>query len=173
MNGHLIKDAAPLELYAWRDPDAGQPGWDVLSAGPLGCASPEDRFVTVRNYFAEYHLEYCRQRFFRDFPSRLHAIVLFATRVDAENFRARHAARVHKKHLVAVRSIGAYTVSFHDGGWLDYLRLPHSLDLETLNEISANYWRGRLVEDAGLHFMGRPWRVPPVIEAVFQGSLEP
>lgn len=54
---HLIKDSAPLELYAWLDPDAEIPGWDVLHQ-PVRALPPEDHFTTVQNYFAEYHLEY-------------------------------------------------------------------------------------------------------------------
>ena len=170
---HLIKDSAPLELYAWLEPGTDLPGCDILSGNPYGTALPEDQFMTVQNYFAEYHLEYYRQRLYNDFPSRLHALLLFATRIDAENFRAKQALRVQGKSLVRVRSSGAYVVSFHDAGWLDYLRLPHNLSLETLNEISDYYWKGTLVEEAGVRFMNELWWEPPVIEALFQGVLEP
>lgn len=169
---HLIRDSAPLELYAWLDADAEIPGWDVLSDNPFGFSLPEDSFTTVQNYFAEYHLEYYRQRLFSEFPSRLHALLLFATRVDAENFRAKHPSRVFGKHLVQAHSRGPYVVSFHDSSWLDYLRLPHSLSLSTLDEVSAHYWKGTLVEEVGLSFMDEPWQETPVIEALFQGSLE-
>ena len=170
---HLIKDAAPIELYAWLEPGAAFPGWDILSGNPFATTLPEDQFTTVQNYFAEYHLEYYRQRLFNEFPSRLHALLLFATRTDAEGFRAKQPFRTQGKALVCVRSRGAYVVSFHDSGWLDYLRLPHNLSLETLDEISNYYWKGILVEDAGVRFMNELWWDPPVIEALFQGSLEP
>ena len=39
--------------------------------------------------------------------------------------------------------------------------------------MSNHYWRGRLVEEIGLRFMDAAWREPPVIEALFQGTLEP
>jgi hypothetical protein len=170
---HLIRDSAPVELYAWLDTDAEIPGWDIFSSNPFSQSLPEDNFTTVRNYFAEYHLEFYRQRLYKDFPSRLHALLLFATRVDAENFRAKHPAQVFGKHLVPARSRGSYVVSFHDASWLDYLRLPHSLNLATLNEVSKHYWSGRLVEEIGLTFMDNAWRETPVIEALFQGTLEP
>ncbi|MDR3298433.1 MAG: hypothetical protein LBU43_00145 [Candidatus Accumulibacter sp.] len=170
---HLIRDSAPLELYAWLDADAEIPGWDIFLDNPFSLSLPEDSFTTIQNYFAEYHLEYYRQRLFKDLPSRLHALLLFATRIDAENFRAKHPTRVFGKHLVPARSRGAYVVSFHDSSWLDYLRLPHSLNLATLNEVSNHYWGGRLVEEIGLTFMDSAWREPPVIEALFQGTLEP
>jgi hypothetical protein len=101
------------------------------------------------------------------------ALLLFATRVDAETFRCKHPARVFGKVLVSARSKGTYTCSFHDSSWLDYLRLPHSLSLSTLNEIAGHYWSGALVEEVGLSFMNERWHEPPVIEALFQGMLEP
>ena len=171
MDDHLIKDHATLELYAWLDPEADLPGWDVLTGNPFGVSLPEDHFTTVQNYFAEYHLEYYRQRLYNDFPSRIHATLLFATRVDAENFGLRHRTRVAGKALTKVRSCGDYIVSFHDSSWLDYLRLPHSLSLSTLDEISGHYWRGQLVEEIGVQFMSERWSEPPVIEALFQGTL--
>jgi hypothetical protein len=169
---HLIRASAPIELYAWLDPDAELPGWDIFSSNPFSQSLPEDNFTTVRNYFAEYHLEFYRQRLYKEFPSRLHALLLFATRVDAENFRVKHPDQVFGKDLVPARSQGAYVVSFHDSSWLDYLRLPHSLNLATLDEVSKYYWSGRLVEEIGLTFMDNAWRETPVIEALFQGTLE-
>ncbi|WP_295510192.1 hypothetical protein [Accumulibacter sp.] len=169
---HLLKDSATLELYAWLDADAELPGWDILVDNPFADSLPEDRIATVQNYFAEYHLEYFRQRLYQHFPSRLHAVVLFATRVDAETFRAKHPARVFGRALTRARSTGAYVCSFHDSSWLDYLRLPHSLSLSTLDEIANHYWKGALVEEVGLTFMNERWREAPVIEALFQGTLE-
>ncbi len=168
---HLLKDNTPLELYAWLDDGAELPGWDILVGNPFGKALPEDQFTTVQNYFAEYHLEYFRQREFQHFPSRLYVLLLFATRIDAETFRAKHPQRVFGKTLVRARSKGTYVCSFHDASWLDYLRLPHSLSLSTLDEIANHYWTGTLVEEIGLTFMEEHWREAPVIEALFQGSL--
>ena len=170
---HLIKDSAPLELFAWRDPTANSAGADIFSGNPFNTPHPGDQFTTAQNYFAEYHLEYYRQRLYNDFPSRIHATLLFATRVDAENFRSKHPGRVFGKTLARARSAGPYTVSFHDSSWLDYLRLPHNLSLETLDEVSRHYWSGTLVEEVGLRFLEERWREPPVIEALFQGTLEP
>ena len=169
---HLIKDNVQLELYAWLDPGAPIPGWDIFNANPFGQTLPDDDFSVAQNYFAEYHLEYYRQRLFNHFPSRLHAQLLFATRIDAESFQAKHPARTLGKTLTCVRSQGTYVVSFHDSSWLDYLRLPHSLSLQVLDEISNHYWEGRLVEESIVHFKDERWWEPPVIEALFQGTLE-
>lgn len=179
---NLIRDTATLELYAWLDEDANLPGWDILTGSPFGSTlsaveggapQPADQFLAVQNYFAEYHLEYFRQRRYKQFPSRLHALLLFATRTDAETFYKKHTDRVWGKELVCARTKGAYVCSFHDSSWLDYLRLPHSLGLAALDEIADYYWSGALVEEVGLSFMDLPWREPPVIEALFQGTLEP
>jgi hypothetical protein len=178
---NLIRDCVPLELFAWLDADAELPDWDMLKGCPFGATHgsptggtplPGDMLSSVQNYFAEYHLEYFRQRRFNHFPSRLHALLLFATRTDADTFRSKHAANVYGKYRVCVRTRGAYVCSFHDASWLDYLRLPHSLSIAALDEIADHYWSGRTVEEIGLTFMNEPWREPPVIEALFQGTLE-
>lgn len=72
----------------------------------------------MQNYFAEYHLEYYRQRRYNHFPSRLHALLLFATRTDAMTFRSKHPQRVFAKSLVCAKTKGAYICSFHDASWL-------------------------------------------------------
>jgi hypothetical protein len=59
-----------------------------------------------------------------------------------------------------------------DASWLDYLRLPHSLSLATLAKIANHYRQGALVEEVGLTFLNERWREAPVIEALFQGTLE-
>lgn len=177
---NLLIGTAPLELYAWLETDEAAPGWDFQSGGPFGgrldapgggAPTPEDTFWRVHNYFAEYHLEFFRQRAFNPYPSRLHALFLFATRTDAETYRAKHPARVQGKWLACARSEGRYECSYHDASWLDYLRLPHNLDLESLGKVADAYWSGMLVEEAGLTFMDDPWHDPPVIEALFQGKL--
>lgn len=169
--GHLIIDSTPLELFTWVDPDIGLPGWDVLTDNPFGISTHNDEYAAAQNYFAEYHLEYHRQRFFGKHPSRLHSLLLFATRIDAENFREAHPQRIHGKELVCAQSKGSYIVSFHDASFLDYLRLPHNLGMDELNEISKAYWSGAVSEEWNLQFMEEFWWETPIIEAVFQGSL--
>ena len=179
--GNLIRQATTLELCAWLDADDELPDWDALRGCPF--PAPEDcgkrgtpaglrQTSAVQSYFAEYHLEVFRQRHFNHFPSRLHALLLFATQTDAENFRAKNPGLVYGKHLVRARTQGAYLCSFHDASWLDYMRLPHSLDFAMLDQLADHYWSGRTVEEIGLSFLGEPWREPPVIEALFQGHLQ-
>ena len=142
---NLIKDTATLELFCWLEPGADLPGWDILKGSPFGATlatpeggepTPADQLLSVQNYFAEYHLEYFRQRRYNHFPSRLHALLQFATRTDAMIFRSKHPQRVFGKNLVCSRTRGTYTCSFHDASWLDYLRLPHSLSLAALDEVA-------------------------------------
>ena len=177
---NLIKDSTTLELFCWLEPGSELPGWDILKGGPFGAtlASPEggeptpgDQLISVQNYFAEYHLEYFRQRRYNEFPSRLHAILLFATKTDAMTFRTKHPQRIFGKNLTCAKTSGTYTCSFHDASWLDYLRLPHSLSLSALDEVAEFYWSGKTVEEVGLTFMNEPWQDPPVIESLDQGAL--
>ena len=178
---NLIKDTVTLEPFCWLEPGSDLPGWDILKGSPFGAtlASPEggeptpgDQLISVQNYFAEYHLEYFRQRRYNHFPSRLHALLLFATRTDAMTFRSKHPQRVFGKDLTCARTAGPYVCSFHDASWLDYLRLPHSLSLGALDDVAEYYWSGKTIEEVGLTFMNEPWQEPPVIEALYQGTLE-
>lgn len=178
---NLIKDTATLELFCWLDSSTELPGWDSLKGSSFGAtlAAPEggvpgagEQLLSVQNYFAEYHLEYFRQRRYNHFPSRLHALKLFATQTDAMSFQRKHASQVHGKSLTCAKTRGAYLCSFHDASWLDYLRLPHSLSLAALDQVADHYWSGHTVEEIGLRFMDQPWQEPPVIEALFQGELE-
>ena len=178
---NLIKDTATLELFCWLDSGAETPDWDSLKGSAFGATlatlekgkpGPGEQLLSVQNYFAEYHLEYFRQRRYNHFPSRLHALLLFATQTDAMSFQRKHARQVLGKNLTCAKTRGAYFCSFHDASWLDYLRLPHSLSLAALDEVAEHYWSGHTVEEAGLRFMDQPWQEPPVIEALFQGELE-
>ena len=49
---HLIRDAAPIELYAWLEPGVDLPGWDILShlARKLGATMD---FTDAKTVFAE------------------------------------------------------------------------------------------------------------------------
>ena len=170
---HLILGSTPLELYTWTDFDGDSKalGWDVLTDNPFAITLPGDQFSAPQNYFAEYHLEYHRQRFFTHFPSRLHSLLLFATCTDARNFADKYPERVAGKTLIRAQSSGDYVVSFHDASYLDYLRLPHDLGLDLLDEVSRYYWSGTISEESELQFMGEFWWEIPIIEAVFQGRL--
>ena len=46
---HLIKDNAPLELFAWRDPAAQSAGNDIFGGNPFNTPHPDDQFTTAQN----------------------------------------------------------------------------------------------------------------------------
>ncbi|HQO29453.1 MAG TPA: hypothetical protein PKY22_08005 [Accumulibacter sp.] len=169
--GHLLENDLLIELFAFLAADELTLAEERLQGIPLGSAVLQNQSVAVRTYFAEYHLEYFRQREYQHFPSRLHAVSLFATRSDAEVFGHRHPQRVLGKSLVPIRNQGSYLCSFHDASWLDYLRLPHCLSLEELDRIAGYYWRGELAEAVELTYLEQRWQEPPVIEVLFRGTL--
>ncbi|HOL64314.1 MAG TPA: hypothetical protein PLB97_03125 [Accumulibacter sp.] len=169
--GHLLENDAPIELYAFLREDELTSVEESLLGIPLVPAVLQNQSTAVRAYFAEYHLEYFRQRAFQQFPSRLHAVSLFATRSDAEAYARWHPERVAAKSLLQIRSQGSYCCSFHDASWLEYLRLPHSLSLEELDRIASYYWQGELAEAVELTYLEQRWHQPPVIEALFRGAL--
>ncbi len=162
MNNFFETDIC-LELYAWIDSHE-------ITSNALNL-SDKNKLAAPQQYFAEYHLEFCRQRQFRDFPSRLHSSFFFATRTDAEIFADFHPEKVATKNLAKVLSKDSYKVSFHDHAFLEYLNLPHSLDLKGLNEIAQLYWAGKLAKDTELIFLDEIWDAPPIIEAIFQGKI--
>jgi hypothetical protein len=126
--------------------------------------------LSVQNYFAEYHLEYFRQRRYNHFPAAcMPAAIRHAHRCDDLPQQA-SAARLRQEP--GLRPQGAYICSFHDASWLDYLRLPHSLSLAALDEVADTTGRadGR-GNRPDLH--ERALAEPPVIEALYQGALEP
>ena len=174
---NLLRGQLPVELYAWIDADNPLSDCDFQSGSPFGSSLAAPGSVPspwlVHNYFAEYHLEFFRQRAYNAYPSRLHALFLFATRTDAETFKEKYPAQAFGKRLVRALSQARYTCSYHDASWIEYLRLPHSLSLDTMQVIADAYWSGTCVEDYGLTFMDEPWHEAPVIEALFLGQLQP
>ena len=167
---NLFAGRAFLEFYAWAEADGALPGWSFEGGGPHGESSAP---TPAQDYFVEYHLEFFRQQGFNRYPSRLHSHLLFATRADAEAFAEKHPERTYGRRLIKLRASGPCSCSFHDGAWLDYLRQPHTFDLEALSKVAKDYWSGRTVEEAGLPFLGQPWREVPVIEALVLGEVAP
>ncbi len=105
------------------------PGWDILiwPATPLVNRCQKTRSRRFSTTLPTIPLEYFRQRLDHQFASRLPALLLFATRVEAVTFRSKHPARVFGKTLARARSQGAYVCCLHDSSWLDYPRLPPGL----------------------------------------------
>lgn len=126
----------------------------------------------MRDYVAEYNLELARLASFNAYPSRLNAIYLFLAEQEAHKYSARHKSHVGDRILKRCRAVTPCTYSVHDCSWVDFMRLQHSVDARSLDEIGKAYWSGRHVEDYKLEFLGEPWTQTSILEALFLGRVE-
>ncbi len=130
-----------------------------------------DPNVAVQNYFAEYHLEFFRQRRFKDLPSRLQSKLLFISRIDALAFYRKNIQFLNYKILACVQTTGEFKLSYHDAAWLEYLRLSNNLSLPELDNIAENYWSGKTVQEVGgIETENGCWTEAPIIEVLLQGG---
>jgi hypothetical protein len=125
----------------------------------------------IRPYLAEYHLETARAARFQSYPSRLSAMYLLGSKEDAEKYRDYNMSHVGNRELMRVATIGNYLVSEHDSSWIEFLRLGHSLDDETIHQVANAYWAGASVESCELSSMGKSWTRPPLREFLFEGAV--
>ena len=126
----------------------------------------------VRNYRVEWNLELVRFQEFKELPCRLHALFLFDTKVDAERYKEIHSDHVKGRILKRGRPVGQYRFSIHDAAWIDFMRLPHSMDDgESIWSVGRAYWRGVQAETVELTSMGKPWHVRSCREVLFYGTL--
>lgn len=122
---------------------------------------------------AEYNLEMGREHLgFDQYPSRLNAIYLFDGEAEAHKYKTRHLSHVGDRILKKAHSVSACIYSKHDSSWVDFLRLTHSVDAQSISNVSKAYWSGAKVRDYELSSMGTPWSVDPVIEVLFLGRIE-
>jgi hypothetical protein len=136
-----------------------------------GEVSPFSIGVT-HHYTAEYNFEINREHYFPDYPSRLNAIYLLRSEAEAKEYQVRHMAHVGGRVLKKVHTVGKYVYSTHDSSWVDFLRLNHSCDDQTIHEVTQAYWRGIHVMEYELSSMGKPWGESPIIEALYLGSID-
>jgi hypothetical protein len=78
-----------------------------------------------------------------------------------------HQGTAEKRGLTG----GPYVYSLHDLCWIDFLRIDHSMDVDTLNYCWRAYWSGERVKDYPLQSMGQPWTAEPIFEALFYGRV--
>lgn len=127
----------------------------------------------MREYMAEYNLELGRLRAFNQYPSRLNSIYLFTSEAEAHKYKERHMSHVGARLLKRAHSAAVpCTYSIHDCGWVDFLRLLHSVDQESVNSICQAYWSGIPVQDRQLTSWGKPWTQEPILEVLFLGRIE-
>lgn len=126
----------------------------------------------LRNYIAEYDLELSRQRQFAAYPCRLQAIFLLDSAEEAERYAARHPSHVGTRLLKRCSTVGPYLYSVHDSAWVNFLRIGHSMDQQTLDSVGRAYWSGERVVDHQLMSMGRNWSEDPILEVLFLGRVD-
>ena len=87
-------------------------------------------------------------------------------------YLSRHMAHVAGRILKKVHTVGKYAYSTHDSSWVDFLRLNHSCDDQTIYEVTQSYWRGINCADCELMSMGKPWTGPPILEVLYLGRID-
>jgi len=125
----------------------------------------------MNEYMADYNLEINREAYFANYPSRLNAIFLLPTEDEAEKYRERHMGHVGDRVLKKVKTIDNYLFSRHDSGWVDFMRQGHSMDNDTIHNVTQAYWKGVSVEDCELKSMGKPWSQTLITEVLYIGSV--
>jgi hypothetical protein len=136
----------------------------------VGFVAPFHRGV-IQDYGIEYDLERFRYENHRELPSRLFALYLFENRAEASKYHAQHPAHVGRRVLKRGITEGPYIYTVHDSAWIDFLRLPHSIDADTFNFCWRGYWSGARMEGHEFTSMGRPWKPISIMEALFYGRI--
>jgi hypothetical protein len=192
-----LEQATDRDFFVWVDPTNfsikhhvalvgsfyGGPAIPSLVDGPEGLpfiANPNEvpqslspfHSNVVRDYRVEWNLESLRYREFGHLPSRLQALFLLDTKADALRYSQIHPDHVKGRILKRGRSVGACQYSMHDTAWIDFMRLPHSMDQETIQSVGRAYWRGVKVETCELTTMGKPWHGESCPEVLFYGTLQ-
>lgn len=126
----------------------------------------------MREYMAEYNLELSREASFGQYPSRLNSIYLFNSEEDAHKYGTQHKWHVGDRILKKCRSVTPCVYSIHDSSWVDFLRLTHSVDAQSIDSVGQAYWTGQRVQDCKLQSMGRPWTQDAIFEVLFIGRVE-
>jgi hypothetical protein len=126
----------------------------------------------MNHYRIEYGLEVTRFNSYRAYPSRFFALFVLDNVADAQKYREVHPDHVGSRVLKRGVTVGDCKYSLHDATWIDFLRLPHSLDQATLDVIFDAYWRGAYAKDAQLSSMGAEWSQSSVTEVLFYGRLD-
>jgi len=130
------------------------------------------QFGIMREYMAEYNLELGREGYFPSYPSRLNAIYLFESEDEAKKYKNRHLSHVGDRILKKVRSVTPCVYSVHDCSWVDFLRLTHSVDQDSVDNVCKAYWSGKRVQEFELTSMGKSWSQDAIFEVLFLGRIK-
>lgn len=185
--GAVYAVKTPVEFWVWLDPASSLVRHHVELLGRIPAPAVEpgvDQMKFVRNpkfqgsispfalgitaaYNAEVMLEYVRRARFPQFPSRLNALFLLRDHTTALRYRDIHPQHVANRVLKRVVA-AAGSWSAHDASWVDFLRLPQSLDRLAIDYCGHGYWSG--VSPVGLISMGEPWSPSSVEEILYVGG---
>jgi hypothetical protein len=126
----------------------------------------------TNKYNVEYALEKFRIENCPAHPSRLIALFLLPSEVEAKVYEETHRDHVKNRILKKCHAWGKVTYSIHDSSWIDFLRMSVMIDDESLNKILDSYWRGKKVQDCGLLHHGEKWTQKPAPEVLLIGQVE-
>lgn len=124
------------------------------------------------NYIADYNLEIHRVDRYSHYPSRLKAVFLLNSLEDAKKYKTFHPNHVNDRVLKRCVTKGEFLFSLHDAAWVDFLRLPHSLDDETIFNITSSYWEGNKAQSGMATSFGKAWEPNSIQEVLFVGQLD-
>lgn len=185
---------SPKDFWVWVNPSSWLVRHQIslmgcfISAGSVGRGQSNLPFIpnpkfkgdvspfsvgVTHDYTAEYNFEINREHYFPEYPSRLNAIYLLMSEAEAMVYQERHMGHVGGRVLKKVHSVGpSYAYSMHDSSWVDFLRLNHSCDDQTIHDVTQAYWRGVNVADCSLSSMGAPWTESAIIEVLYLGRID-
>jgi hypothetical protein len=128
----------------------------------------------ISQYAVEYNMELARYADvnFRECPSRLWALFLFAGTDDANAYAIARPDHVNGRNLKRCVTKGAYRYSIHDAAWIDFLRIGHSVDQDTYSHCAHGYWSGARANEGEFMSMGKRWIPQSVSEVLFYGTVE-
>ena len=136
-----------------------------------GAISPFQNGMLL-NYIADYNLEIHRADRYAQYPSRLNALFLLGSREDAENYRQAHPEHTRGRILKKCVTNSSYLYSTHDAAWVDFMRIGHSMDDETIRLVTSSYWSGERAQEGMAESMGKPWIPKSVQEVLFLGRVD-
>jgi hypothetical protein len=191
---NLFKDSKSREFYVWIDPNNFMVQHNIkftdslfsmpinsLSNNPEGnltfipnpdydggFISPFQNNITC-NIRSEYNLEINR---LVNYPSRLNAVFLLDSKEEANLYKERHFNHVGNRILKKCVTEGEYIFSTHDSSWVDFLRLPHAIEPDSITLICEGYWFGTSASDCPLKSFGEPWSQERITEILFCGILK-
>lgn len=188
---NLVTSEEPKTFYVWINPKDMYTMHNARIGSFVSVRNKEDNLMFLPNpkfsgyispfqenllktYLTEYLLEVERKDHFNDYPSRLSSTFLFDSEQEALIYRDTHMSHVSERELKKCNTVGKYTYSKHDLGWVDFLRSPFIVDDNTKAQMVTSYWKGVSVIDFTLEITGNPIKAitDSVFEILFTGRID-